>query len=153
MVTSFLEFRSRVDRPMALIIWGSVLVLLLAAGLTLVDEDVQPSGRVFVILVAATVVPFLLWLLFGTSYRLTETHLLVRSGPFQKSILLAEIQSVKPVRDRTSAPALSFDRFLVRYRAYDTVLVSPDDRGAFLQELAARAPHLVWQDSDLVALT
>ncbi len=153
MVIQYVEFSSRVGRTMAALIWGCVFIMLTAAGMTLVDTDAGPAARVLVMLVSGVTVPLLIWYRFNTSYRLTDTHLLIHSGPMRKRILLDEIISVKPDRNLQSAPALSFDRFVIRYRNYDSISISPEERGEFLQELAARAPHLIWQDSHLVALT
>jgi len=137
---------------MAILLWGCMVILVGASFLVLVDPGAGAAERFAVVLISALMVPGLLWYRFYTLYRLTETHLLIRSGPMSKSIRLDEIISVKPDRNYSSSPALSFDRFLIRYRQYDRISISPDERGEFLKELAARAPHLVWEDSYLVSL-
>jgi hypothetical protein len=56
---------------------------------------------------------FPLWILGSTSYTLTSSHLLVRSGPFRWLIPLDSIQSIMPTRDPLSSPALSIDRLRI----------------------------------------
>jgi len=152
-VTSFLEFRSRIDRTMAWLMLGSCVVLLVFSMLTLMDKTSGPLVTWLVFLVTIVFVPLLLWFLMGTSYRLTDTHLLIRSGPLKKSIILNEIMSVEPVRSLQRSPALSRDRFLIRYNQSATVMVSPLDRGQFLNEVATRASHLIWQNEKLVTIS
>ena len=152
MVTSYVEFRSQVSPSMSIILWGCIVLLIGASFMTLVDPNTGMAGRFLVILISALAVPALLWYRFYTLYRLTDTHLLIRSGPMSRSIRLDEIISVKPDRNYSSSPALSFDRFVIRFRRYESVSISPEQRGDFLREVAARAPHLVWEDSYLVSL-
>ncbi|MBI2407963.1 MAG: PH domain-containing protein [Gemmatimonadetes bacterium] len=43
---------------------------------------------------------------------------------------------------------MSLRRIEIEYDGYNSLLVSPDDCGAFLAELARRAPHARIDDSD-----
>lgn len=152
-VISFLEFRSRVDRWMAWTILGSCVLLLGSCLLALVDDSSTSFGTGLIVLTTIITCPMMLWILFGTRYRLTETHLFINSGPLKNSIKLNKIESIEPTRSYLSSPSLSSDRFLIRYNKFATVMISPEDRGVFLQEMAARAPHLIWQDEKLVTLS
>lgn len=78
-----------------------------------------------------------LWLLLDTRYQLTAERLLVRCGPFRWRIALSEIRAVTPTRSLMSGPALSLDRLRVDYGRWRSVLISPRERQAFLDELAA----------------
>ena len=153
MVTSFLEFRSKVDAWMSWTLWGSALLMLAAAAMTLFDAEAGPGTKAVVIFLSLVTIPFVLWVRYDTSYRLTDTHLLVRSGPFRTRVVLDSILSIEPTSSYQSGPTLSRQRFLIRYDRYATVMVSPEDRGPFLDELCLRAPHLVWQDGKLAALS
>jgi hypothetical protein len=152
-VTSFLEFRSRIDRSMAWLVLGSCALLLFTCLAAVADNSTGPIAAGFLILITIIILPLLVWTFFGTRYRLTETHLLVRSGPFSTDIKLIDIVSIEPTRSIQSSPAFSRDRFLIRYDRFATVMISPEDRGRFLHEVALRAPHLVWEDEKLVALS
>lgn len=76
------------------------------------------------------------WLLFATYYRTDADSLYVRSGPFSWTIPLAEIESVKPSRAAWSSPALSLDRLDIRYSGGRRILVSPQDRDAFINAVS-----------------
>lgn len=80
---------------------------------------------------------------FHTSYTLDSHHLSIRLGPYRKVIPLADIIEAYPSRNPLSAPAWSLDRVRLRLRTSRFgALISPQDKHAFLTELAARAPHL-----------
>ena len=54
-------------------------------------SDASWAQRLIFLLLGVAMAGFMLWILYGTFYRLTATHLLVRSGPFRYAIPLAEI--------------------------------------------------------------
>ena len=151
-VQSYLEFRSRVDNWMVGFMVGATVLGFLVCILVLLDSSLEPASRVVICLVMLLLILLLIWILLGTRYRLTETHLLTQSGPFRKMIKLDTIIMVEPVCHYQTGLALSRDRFLVRYNKYSKVEISPEDRGRFLKELADRAPQLIWQDEKLVVL-
>ena len=75
-------------------------------------------------------------------YGLSDTHLLVRFGICRRRIQLAEIREVHPTHNPLSSPALSLDRLRIRFGPGQTlkaVMISPSDRGRFLDELARKA--------------
>ena len=78
------------------------------------------------------------WLFADTSYTITATELLVRSGPFRWRIALRDITRVESTRSVLSAPALSLDRLRIDYGRGSAILVSPRDRAGFVAELEQR---------------
>jgi hypothetical protein len=75
------------------------------------------------------------WLLFSTSYTITDTELLVRSGPVDRRVALNEITGITPTRSARSSPGLSLDRLEVRYGEQGSILVSPKDKTGFAAAL------------------
>lgn len=75
-----------------------------------------------------------IWLL-RTEYRISNSTLLIRSGPFRWTIPIEEIQSIEPSQSVLSSPALSLNRLKITYGAGKKVLVSPKRREQFLQAL------------------
>lgn len=60
-------------------------------------------------------------------------------------IPLSDIDEVPPSDSPLSSPALSLDRLRVSYRARGAdrfVLISPQDKGGFIRELASNDPGL-----------
>ncbi len=99
----------------------------------------------------------LLWVLTGTDCEITETSLLIRAGPFRRTIPLDALEEVVPQRHWYSGPALEMNLGLsvqgirLRYRKPSgrlswTIRISPEDRAAFLLELTERLPGLVVKD-------
>jgi len=84
-------------------------------------------------------------ILRSTYYTLTNDSLQVRSGPFRWTIRLDTIEEVVPARNFYSSAALSLDRLHIRHRGsrYSTY-ISPENKDAFLQELAVRSPDLAF---------
>ncbi len=152
-VQSFVEFRPRIDRWATWLVMGSCAILPGACFFALTDSVSGPIVQGFIILSTILILSFLIWVYYGTRYRLTQSHLLVRNGPFKTDIKLNDIISIEPTRSIQSGPALSRDRFLIRYNRYATVMISPEDRGRFLQEVVNRAPHLIWQGNKLVSFS
>ncbi len=71
-------------------------------------------------------------------YTLLEDHLLIRSGLFKKRIQYTEITEIKKSRCPLSAPALSLNRIMI-HSSSGRALISPEDRDAFIEELAERS--------------
>jgi hypothetical protein len=93
----------------------------------------------------AIVLPILLigvalpaWIFLATRYTLTQTDLLVRSGPFRWLVPLRAIDRVVPTRCPLSSPALSLDRLRIDYGGGRSIMISPRARETFLQDLHRR---------------
>jgi hypothetical protein len=74
-------------------------------------------------------------------YEITLTELIVRCGLLvNRRIPLTSIEGVQPDRNPASAPAWSLDRLRIDYLQDGqsaSVLISPADKAAFMQELMA----------------
>lgn len=88
------------------------------------------------------------WLVHPLCYEVTSSKLNVRSGPMRWSIPLEAIDEVCPTRSPLSSPALSLDRLLIRYQNRG-LMISPENREAFLKDLAAAAPGLQMRGNSL----
>lgn len=74
-------------------------------------------------------------ILIATWYDVDDTRILIRSGFFTWEIPLAGIKTITPSRSLISGPALSFDRLRIDYNKWNSVLVSPKDKAAFIQQV------------------
>lgn len=79
-----------------------------------------------------------LWCLLATHYTIDANNLTVRSGPMRWVIALSQIESITPTRDARSGPALSLDRLRICYGGGRQVLISPQDKEAFIRDLERR---------------
>ena len=97
----------------------------------------------------------ILWFLTGTRYEITETSLIIRSGPIRWTVPLDAIEEVVPTEKRHMGPEWGFSLSLrglrVRYRTRSgrltwPIRIAPQDRAAFLLELTERQPALLVKD-------
>jgi hypothetical protein len=98
---------------------------------------------------------FLAWVLRSTNYEITQTSLLIRSGPIRWAVPLDAIAEVIPQEGWYGrwgwGFSLSWCGLRLRYRKKSGRLtwpihISPQDRSAFLLELAQRCPGLEAKD-------
>jgi hypothetical protein len=106
------------------------------------EEDLSPVFMSpYLLFVGAVTGAVVLWLTYPLNYEITASTLIVRSGFMPKEILLSSIEEVCPTKNPLSAPAWSFDRLYVSYRdgaKKSAALISPEDKVAFMRELAER---------------
>jgi hypothetical protein len=135
-------YPSKRDWWLALLLWGTVVVMVFTAILVVRAPESLGAKLVAVALCFATVA-FLLWTLYGTYYVISDERLVVRSGPFRWRIALDAIQAVEPSRSPLSSPALSLDRLRIRHGPRRrSILISPDEQQQFLWDLSSRTPGL-----------
>jgi len=135
-----------------------VVVLLLAAiflaSASLVLAFARPSPTWLAISVSALLLVaavFVVWVLSATSYRISDTRLVIRCGPLRRRLDLDEVDEITPSRNLLAGPALSLDRLRVRYRGSTTgLLVSPLDRAKFIDCCASHCRHLRREGNRLV---
>lgn len=138
-------YRSKKDLWLVALVWGSVLAPL-AVG---VFNLFAPGGNLQLgwaltrvsVVVAATVVI----LTFPLNYEITATQLVARSGVMRWRVALDSIEEVRPSRNPASAPTWSLDRLRVEYLKNGSprsLYISPEDKQAFMRDLADGVPGL-----------
>ena len=84
-------------------------------------------------------------LAYPVTYEITENELVIRSGKRKIPVELSSIESVRPSRNPLSSPAWSLDRLRIDYHRKGKLtwlLISPEDRSAFLNELMGKTGGL-----------
>jgi len=136
-----LTFPSKIDGWLLVLLVGSSLACLLAAGVLVV------SATPFEWFIAGVLTNFgcalPIWLLTSTDYTLTTDTLDIRSGPFRWRVPLADIGQITPTRNSLSSPALSLRRLRIDYGTQRCIMISPLEEERFLRELEARRARLV----------
>ena len=74
-------------------------------------------------------------LVFPLKYEIGQRELRIRSGFIRYQVPFTEIREVTPTRSPISSPALSLDRLRIQY-GRRAIMISPDDKYAFLEDLA-----------------
>ncbi|GAB2787420.1 hypothetical protein GCM10027275_35190 [Rhabdobacter roseus] len=81
---------------------------------------------------------FIIHTFLSTEYTVDASYLRVRSGIFfNKTIEIASIRKVEETNTLLSSPAMSLDRLEVFYNRFDSVIVSPKEKAAFIRQLQA----------------
>jgi len=134
-----LVFRSKIDTFVLVAMMGAAVACGYGA-----YELIQSVPRMGVALSGVLIglcgigVALPLWLIFSTRYLLGDVNLDVRSGPFRWVVPIGEITGIERTRALLSSPALSLDRLRIRYGASREIMISPENRDAFIRQLEAR---------------
>jgi len=129
-------FRSKVDAWVAALIYLSAAMVLGVMVLTFIKGPLTLALVLAPVLLAGGFYP--VWLLRSTYYVVDDAALYVRSGPFKHVVPIDEIRSIKETRDPLASPAFSMDRLRITYGGRRTILISPEDKRAFLEILEQR---------------
>lgn len=135
-----LTFASRIDGWLLVVLLGSALVCLFAAGRIMLSQLPVPWWIAAILVLLGCVLPT--WLLVATNYVLTATTLDVRSGPFKWRVPIADVTSIAATRNSASSPALSLDRLRIDYGDGRWIMVSPLEKDRFVSELEQRRTRL-----------
>lgn len=137
-----MKYPSKQDWWIILLAWIP-LVATIGLGLFTMVEKASTLSEQILVFASCLVVPlFFLWMMMTTYYLIEEKNLVIRFGPFKKTVPLASITSIRKTRNPMSSPALSLKRIEILYNRYDMVLISPKDRDAFIQVLSERCEQL-----------
>lgn len=119
---------------------AAVIVPLVFGVINLLVTGGNPQAGWLMVLTSTAAAAVLLGFAHPVYYMLTDFELVVRSGFLQYRVPLASIVEVRPTRNPLSSPAWSLDRLRVEYRKGTKtryLLISPEDKNAFLRELAS----------------
>lgn len=147
-----MRYRSKKDAWIVALACSGFLIPFLL-GVLFVMLGIPGGTGWLVLLIGIATGGFMLWLMVTTSYEITPASLIVRSGWLQREIALDTIQQVFPTNNPLSAPAWSLDRLQVDYSKDGrrrVVLISPEDKLRFMQDLAGQAGDVEVRDGRLV---
>jgi len=133
-----LFFPSKKDTWFALLIWG---VIIFMAWQMIADKSLV------VYVIGGLTIALLLWLWFGTSYKIDEALLKIKSEPFRSTVKIGDIKRINATKTLLAGPALSIDRIEILHRKYDIAIVSPKDRTEFVQALLTKNKSIEIDDS------
>ena len=140
--------KSKVDAWLALLILALFLSGVISTGAGVYILAVGPFDAALTLLLSG---PFLVALIVGlvwpVRYTLASEELIVQSGLLRSRYRYEILTGAAPSRNFLSSPALSLDRIKITYRGrIGFFMISPEDKQAFLRQLAERAPHLRFEN-------
>ncbi len=124
-----LNFKSKKDIWLAVSIWGVIILMFFM----MITEQ-----NIVVYIVGILNNALLLWLWFGTSYKIDDENLIVKNGPFKSTIDIKSIKKLRATKTLLAGPALSIDRIEIQYKRYDSVIVSPKEKNKFIESLLSK---------------
>lgn len=135
-----MHFQSKKDFNYGLIYWGQVVLVLILIMFFSMKNSQFDWFLAIAIVVFSIYLLYLLSVWFGTSYKLEDQSLIVRSGPFRKRIHIEEIKKLEVISHYKGAaiiaPALSFHRINIFYgKDYHLISISPKDQKGLLKQL------------------
>ncbi|WP_158606893.1 PH domain-containing protein [Paenibacillus ginsengarvi] len=136
-----MKYAPRRDVWLSAVIWSCVLLLVLAGLSPLAVEGAGLIGGTLICLFCLACAGFIAWLWIGIGYVLRQSELIVRTGPFAKTISLDGITKVRRIRSWMSSAATSSRRLELTYGRYDFIHLSPLQEEKFLAELKSRCPQ------------
>ena len=115
-----------------------ILLLLLAPILQLLKHTLS-IGPILLLLPAL----FIGYIFISTYYEVGNGVLGVKSGfLLNRSIPISSITKIEATKNLISAPATSFDRLEVFYNTYESVIISPKEKRAFIAHLKQLNPEI-----------
>jgi len=140
-----MKFVTRRDLWLSITIWVCILFSVFSGLSPFFISGIDAGGGTIVFIICFGVAGLLAWIWLGTVYYVTESALLVYSGPLKKTIPLQSITSVKPVTSIVASAATSSKRLEILYNKYDLIYISPLEEDAFLAEVQSLCPHATVQ--------
>ena len=136
------RFASKRDLWLVIALWGAAMGLLYAS-MDVAGSQAHAAFKIVFMVACVSGAALIPWILYGTSYTLTDSALIIRCGPFRQRVMVSTIQEVAPSRKAVSSPACSLDRLHIKYQgSRQGVLISPCDKRSFLEELSRRDSQL-----------
>lgn len=137
-------FPTRKDIWFFLIIWGFIffIIFIYIFGGEPIGWQLIAYKSLLSYIISALILALLLWIWFGTGYKLEGECLKVRYGPFRSKIKIEEIKNIRKTKNPFTAPSLSVKRLEIMYGKYDVINVSPKNENKFIHFLVTANPHI-----------
>lgn len=139
-----LYFPTKKDIWFFLITWGFILfmILIYIFGGEPVGSQLITYKSVPGYIISALILTLLLWIWFGTGYKVEGELLKLKFGPFKSKINIKEIKKISRTKNPFTAPALSVDRLEIRFGKYDVINISPKNENELIHSLLVVNPNI-----------
>ena len=131
-------YKTEKDIFYLLTIWIVILLLIF----NLFSRIYNKSDNILVIMITIISIVLLIWIIFGTYYKITKTNLKIRYGPFYKIIPINNITKIVKTKDIFISPSLSIKKLEIYHNNYETIKISPQNEINFIDELKNINPNI-----------
>ena len=115
------------------------LSIVLGGALLLMAFGKHWSGLLLMVVLIA----FVAHLFLTTKYTVEGNTLVIQAGFIvKKTIDIRSIRKLAETRNPLSSPAASLDRIKITYNRYDYLMISPEDKMAFIRHLTSINPAI-----------
>ena len=98
--------------------------------------------NLFWVLIGLIAIGFLIWVWFGTGYRIENETIKIKNGPFKWMVNIQDINSISKRKSLLATPSLSVDRLVLHYGKYGEMLLSPKGESEFIELLLTKNPQI-----------
>lgn len=121
---------------------GLIIVLVLLFLYIVYQMITEPVGF-WIILICLIFVVVFFYNILSLRYTIENKKLIVTTKIFyHKSIDIKSIRKIEETNTIISAPANSFDRLEIIYNKFDSLIVSPENKQRFIEDLLAIHPEI-----------
>lgn len=131
-------YTSKKDVLYFLAVWGTVVIVLLS----IIFSFSLTVFSLFWGFIGLISIVFLLWIWFGTGYRIEDEKIQIKNGPFKWRVKIQDINSISKRKSLLATPALSVERLVLQYGKYNEMLLSPKNEKEFVELLLAKNPQI-----------
>lgn len=127
---------------MSMVIYGGIIVML-APLYPLLKKEVS-AGDIAIVIFCLAISGLLLWILYGTWYKIDDTQISYYSGPLKGRIAIEKIKTVISGKNLYVGfrPATANKGVIVKYGKYDEIYFSPETNETFIAELLRIKPGI-----------
>ncbi len=142
-------YKSKKDQWLVWLTWFSNTVIIFSVIYLFFMEGITTYSLVYGISMILVVL-FLYYILNLTYYVIKDSELFVRSFFFKWTIEINTIEKIFPTNNMLSSPALSLDRLMIIYGDGKEIMISPENKNEFLNDIATQNPDLKFEGQSLI---
>ncbi|WP_017472881.1 PH domain-containing protein [Amphibacillus jilinensis] len=135
-------FTSEKDIVYSLLCWGTIIFTSLAIFLNFSLSVLS----IFSALIGLLAIGFLIWVWFGTNYKVEDKSIQIKYGPFKEKVLIQDINEIGKRKSKLITPALAIDRVLLRYGRYGEILITLKNESEFIDLLLTNNPRITLEN-------
>jgi hypothetical protein len=145
-------FKSSVSKLNKYLYIGVIIFLLLLTTPAGFEDSSEPFLVIFSI--HFLIILFLFWTYKATSYKIEDTNLYWKSGPFNGKIDIVKINKIEYYKGiyvpTIWKPALSHIGLIISYNKYDDIFISPEKQKEFIATLQNLNPNITFKNMPYV---